>query len=421
MQSQEIYVLEEACFDKLKELIRTAKRHETADISIREIKREIALLKKNDPKLGDVWGINVTFTIDVLRDYSLKEWKVVARKEIIKTEDGPFVMIEPYDRKTAIPEELRGGDCRCGHCHKNNHKNVLFILHNEKTGEFRQVGRTCCKEYGFDEGFLKAMLKQSEWASKILKMIRELEDKGYKTISQTQRPQSVFNLREYIATCHEIIKEDGKYITPDEEEQANLKLQGIDIYHSTVVKKERVFSTKRKAAWRLKKTDIRPSKESLELADKIIEYFKDFTFDFMGNDTVHWILQQDKILERQTGMVAWLPNKYQSELIRLEREAARKKKLEGYSRGYAGKVGDKLKDVPIEFVEAKSFETKFGVKYLYFFKDNYGHCLLWKTSSEIKPESGDKFMLVSAAIKDTSVYDGLFQTVIIRAKLEKTV
>ena len=64
--------------------------------------------------------------------------------------------------------------------------------------------------------------------------------------------------------------------------------------------------------------------------------------------------------------------------------------------------------------EAACCETQFGLLHIYEFKDANGNTVVWKTSSgKDIPESG----VVVGTVKAHEEYDGIKQTVILRARI----
>ena len=46
-----------------------------------------------------------------------------------------------------VPERYYTGEPVCEHCHSNRIRKDTFIVMNEETGEFKQVGRSCLADY----------------------------------------------------------------------------------------------------------------------------------------------------------------------------------------------------------------------------------------------------------------------------------
>lgn len=93
---------------------------------------------------------------------------------------------------------------------------------------------------------------------------------------------------------------------------------------------------------------------------------------------------------------------------------------------YVGSVGDKI-TVEVTFSREVSFDTQFGKQYIYFFKDEAGNTLAWKTSAmlwiddldengnNIFIRKGDKIRF-TASIKEHNEYKGEKQTMLQRVR-----
>ncbi len=93
---------------------------------------------------------------------------------------------------------------------------------------------------------------------------------------------------------------------------------------------------------------------------------------------------------------------------------------------YIGSIGDKL-DIEVTFSHEVSFDTQFGRMNIYFFKDEAGNTLAWKTSAmlwiddldengnNIFIRKGDKIRF-TASIKEHNEYKGEKQTMLQRVR-----
>lgn len=93
---------------------------------------------------------------------------------------------------------------------------------------------------------------------------------------------------------------------------------------------------------------------------------------------------------------------------------------------YIGSIGDKL-DIEVTFSHEISFDTQFGRMNIYFFKDEAGNTLAWKTSAmlwindldengnNIFIRKGDKIRFI-ASIKEHNEYKGEKQTMLQRVR-----
>ena len=84
------------------------------------------------------------------------------------------------------------------------------------------------------------------------------------------------------------------------------------------------------------------------------------------------------------------------------------------SSNYLGSVGEKISVNFVSGREVACCETQFGLLHIYEFKDASGNTVVWKSSSSKDiPESGT----VTGTVKAHEEYDGIKQTVILRARI----
>lgn len=81
---------------------------------------------------------------------------------------------------------------------------------------------------------------------------------------------------------------------------------------------------------------------------------------------------------------------------------------------YFGNVGDKI-EVEVTFTNYVEFETMFGWMGIYTFEDDEHHVFVWKTTSGMNIQKGDK-ATIKATVKEHSEYKNVKQTVITRCK-----
>ena len=162
---------------------------------------------------------------------------------------------------------------------------------------------------------------------------------------------------------------------------------------------------------------LKQDKKHLELAQKVIDYFKsnDFTNDFMHNTKVALLNEYSKI----SGFVAYAYLAYIKQLdIEMKRKADEEQK--SLSK-YQGNVGDKIQ---IELILDKKvgYETQWGYSNIYLFNDGNNNIYKW-TSSNILLNANNQFielgekLTLKGTIKAHDEYNGTKQTVITRCKV----
>lgn len=81
---------------------------------------------------------------------------------------------------------------------------------------------------------------------------------------------------------------------------------------------------------------------------------------------------------------------------------------------YYGQVGEKV-DMDVTLERRNWYDTKFGTTWVYTFKDDAGHALVWKTSVILEDEINEFHL--KGTIKEHSEYRGIKQTVLTRCKV----
>lgn len=114
------------------------------------------------------------------------------------------------------------------------------------------------------------------------------------------------------------------------------------------------------------------------------------------------------------------------EIARKQAEREARWAEEKAQSNYIGSIGDKL-DIEVTFSHEISFDTQFGRMNIYFFKDEAGNTLAWKTSAmlwindldengnNIFIRKGDKIRF-TASIKEHNEYKGEKQTMLQRVR-----
>ena len=72
----------------------------------------------------------------------LNDWQFVAT--IVKTENGNLIK---GDGSWEVPERYYTSEPICEHCNQKRNRQHTYIVRNTKTGEFKQIGKSCLRAY----------------------------------------------------------------------------------------------------------------------------------------------------------------------------------------------------------------------------------------------------------------------------------
>jgi hypothetical protein len=395
------------------------------------LKANIAKLNKRADKLGcdhiKLVAHGVRSIVDPVYQMKMQEGRVfnVENPPMIKIHDvelvgaGPklngWKFIGTLDHHTVpgsvivkgvpgehIPSEFYHNDATCNHCNTIRYRTETFILENVETGEFKQVGRQCIKDFlGHNPSRIASLLTQ------IYKMIDELGDPDSDYYGGGA-PVYVYDKLDVLMWSFAIIKTFG-WVSRSAAEYSNKQATADNV------------------AWLM----LPPAN------DKERQAQKDFVADINRNDeedladakaAIAWVLEQDEtndyihnlqalaagadISIKMFGYWCSLASTYMRAMDKL-REAEKQNK----TNAYVGEI-KKRQDFDVEVVSVNTCDGYYGITFIYKFLDKDGHTLVWFASNEADMRIGGKYN-VKATVKKHDEYKGWKQTIVNRVKINK--
>ena len=303
--------------------------------------------------------------------------------------------------------------CYCDYCKTNRNRTKTYLVVNQETGEWKQLGRECLKLFvtGIDvdaiarfESFIKEMENAANPGDEFFYNRRAKFVEVQRALELAQAATQMFGFvatrdnegnRNLLSTKNivqaKILKEMGYQndllnISNSEREELKPYLAKLDHYFHNI--------------------DL----DNHEVADLIesVNYLPDESY----YNNLKTIIANEYIPLDKLGLLVSIPKAVarHQETLKMQEEKEKLAKLSNY----LGEVGEKIE---VNFVSGKQVaccETQFGLLHIYEFKDTNGNVIVWKSSSgkEI-PESGK----ISGTVKAHDEYNGIKQTVILRAKI----
>lgn len=304
--------------------------------------------------------------------------------------------------------------CTCDYCKTNRKRNKTYLIVNRETGEWKQLGKECLKLFvvGIDVDAIatfESFIKEAEdmanpgdeffynRRAKFVEVQRALELAqaatkmfGFVATRDNVGDRNVFSTKNIVQA--KLLKEMGcpsdlLNIDKAEREKINLAVAKLTVYSTYA------------------ENDI--SNDIIALRETVTELPDEPYYNNLKTVLANEYVPLDKL-----GLLVSAPKAisryYESKKMQEEKEKLAK------SSNYIGEVGDKIS---VNFVfgrEVACCETQFGLLHIYEFKDANGNTVVWKTSSgKDIPESG----VITGTVKAHEEYDGIKQTVILRAKI----
>lgn len=294
--------------------------------------------------------------------------------------------------------------CSCDYCKTDRKRNKTYLVVNRETGEWKQLGKECLKLFvaGIDIDAIatfESFVKEAEDAANPGDEF--FYNKGFKFVKVADALAlacAVYRERGYLATRDSVGNPNdfcNKNIVQRKlAQQYGCNSDFLNIANSTRDKIDTITF----------KADINAATDAIGDVEQLPDD------PYYNNLKV--IVANEYIPLNKLGLLVSIPKA----IDRYEEEKKRQEEKERLATesNYIGSVGDKIE---IDFVsgrEAACCETQFGLLHIYEFKDASGNVIVWKSSSgkEI-PESGK----ISGTVKAHEEYNGVKQTVILRAKI----
>jgi len=308
-------------------------------------------------------------------------WKAVAQIEHFP--EGNVVTM--FDRGADAPDAWKTCASYCDHCGTKRDRRVTYMVLHE-SGETRQVGSKCLKEYtGIDPN-----------ACAIWAQVTDCEDDfqcdpSYVSCFREIRSYDVIDV---LALAVDAVKKWG-YVRSDDRN-----------------------ATRDRVAEAFDKNET-PSNEAKQKAAVVLEWLKGLAVT--GGTGCEYdvapIAKQGFCAARHFGRICYCPVAYDRAMERMAREKAREaeKTAQRASSGFVGEIGQKVSFKAATAVLVTSWENQFGTTFLYKMTDETGNVFVWYSSGSREELVGGA--TVKGTVKDHKEYDGVKQTVLTRCRV----
>ncbi len=293
--------------------------------------------------------------------------------------------------------------CTCDYCKTNRKRNKTYLVINQETGEWKQLGKECLKLFvaGIDVDAIATFES----------FIKEAEDAANPgdEFFYSRRFKFV-KVADALALAYAVYRERGYLATRDVAGNSN-DLSNKNIVQRKLTQQYGCDSDFLNITDSIRgKIDVMTFKSDINVGDVISDVEQLPDDPYYNNLKV--IVANEYIPLNKLGLLVSIPKA-------IERYKEEKKRQEERERlaaesTYLGSVGEKISVNFVSGREAACCETQFGLLHIYEFKDANGNTVVWKSSSSKDiPESGT----VVGTVKAHEEYNGIKQTVILRAKI----
>ena len=348
---------------------------------------------------------NKYYVVEVGGVAKVNDWEFVAT---IQHKDNGNI-IRQFKTDIEIPAKYRHTDSVCEHCNTKRMRKDTYLIYNESTKEFKQVGKSCLND--FTNGLSAEQVAQYiSWFDEII---------------QGQQVDSLNNNKYYLVeyvvlNAIETIKHYG-FISRAMAMESNdrfVKTTSERVFefmfpHRCINSKE-ILQQMEKINY---KADTEENKTELQ---KILDWLNKVEDNGQYIHNLKVTVADEYCESRDFGLLCSMPSAYfkafEREQDRLLREQKKAEKMEKNAhKKHFGIIGARV-DICISDAECiTSFETEYGTMRIYRFETTGGEVLIWKTSNFI--DDIDKVAKIKATIKNHGEYNGEKQTEINRVKV----
>lgn len=341
------------------------------------------------------------FEVEVDGKYLVDGWRFVGTIE--HSEVGNIIRAIDNELEPLIPSKYRTIGQECEHCHHIRDRKDTYLVYNEETKEFKQVGKTCLQGY---TGGLDANV-----CAQMAQFVHTVEDAKTSSDEFDEIYQNF--LRSYArgSTWYGLPTEEVKRIS-----YAQVKKNGYIPQVTPKVIGEYLFGINMNP--KAKEEEIEPATDA-EI-NEMDEWVKTINaeYGYMANAKVAWTKTYAEY--RDVALIASLVSVF---FKARGEEVKRAAEIKAKTNEYVGNIGDRITITSIKSVRV--LYVKDGKKYSYYAPDvvvyeiidNDGHTYIWSSSGNFLEDDADNIQSIVATVKDHKDYNGIKQTVITRGKI----
>ena len=326
-------------------------------------------------------------TVDVEGIAKQDNWEFIATIE----HSTPMNIIRSFRTDVEIPQSYYTADTCCDHCKTKRTRKDTYIVRNTETGEFKQVGKSCLKEFtkGLDA---ETVARYISWFDEIINGQSPME--GYKQYD---------TVKDVVLYAAEAIRLYG--------------FQKADSFgdttKSTVMQQIHHFGPWQKRIDEGFDPEHKGNKELTELALAwIAEQPEDY--DYISN--LKAICNKPYCERRDYGILVSLIPAYNRAMGKIAQ--AQKRAAEDQKSNHVGSVGERITITNAKLTLLTSWNSQFGYTYMYKLTDAQGNIFTWKTGKWLSnTDDLPETITIKGTVKAHSEFRGVKQTELTRCSV----
>ena len=326
----------------------------------------------------------------------LAGWSFVAILE--HREDGNLLKCVPDS--DPLPTSYRTNEPLCDHCKLNRQRKDTYLVRHMETGEYRQVGRQCLRDFLGHEN--------PETIAQYAEMLADLAETCTDTegmIGVHGTPQ--YRIAEVLAWTASATEKDGYVSRKTAEEQGTRAT--VDTIRYLMIPPPRAY---RSSTYERDLTKYQPDTRQIDFATAALTWCHDLPIEqTVGSDylwNIRLLAQQDHVISRNFGLACSIIQAYRRQQ---EQEAERRQAQ--FISTHVGTVGKRQVFTGLTVISLREIVSQFGVKIFYNFADPTGNRLICWHSGQDRLDQGQTYTL-KASVKEHGEFRGVKQTTLAR-------
>ena len=323
-------------------------------------------------------------------------WEFVAKVE--HTEKGNIITGVGIE----VPERYYISKPVCEHCNSNRFRKNTYIVRNKETGEFKQVGKSCLKD--FTHGMsVEAVTRYISLFDTLIE--GETPDPGC-------RFEHYLSKEEYLAYAAETIRYFG-YIRANDNGRCTAS-RAMDYYEAA---RGRAITTGYLKQLQDEMASVNfdhESPETVQLVKEALDWVEHQGGDSNYIHNLKTVCSLKYVTYRNYGLLASLFPAYNRDLEKVTKRKA--VFVTESSSEYVGEVKDRITVKAKSVKCVTSWETGFGITRIYKIIGEDGNIYTWKTGKFIDDEDISE-MLITGTVKAHTDFRGIKQTELTRCRI----
>ena len=353
--------------------------------------------------------------VDVEGSVKYEGWRFIATIDHHKEGN----IIRAFDTQLAIPDKYRTCGPECEHCKKIRSRKDTYLLYNDETQQFVQVGKNCMQEFtnGLD----------AETAAWLVSIYEKMDESYGYSGSSFNKYADVKDCLKFAFECYRHFgyekssRDDDEYDTSYRRTTRERVSDYMHIHYGNTrfYTREQIERLKDE----MEEVNFNPeSKYAVETSAAALEWIKNEAVldnDYLRN--LHIICSEDYTESRNFGMLVSLTTAYAHFIEKREYENKRAEMLKARREAeaiseYQGEVGQRLTFKCESFTLVTTIDSIYGTSWLYKITDTEGNIYTWFSSNHVDLDNG-KVVQVTGTVKKHEEYRGAKQTNLTRCKL----